>query len=449
MRLIPFVTALLVTAFLIGIVLYRDTLVAFAANPPWSSEAPAEDVVAEAPEAVVEASPSEDARAGEVDVVAMRSVAKEIDSAIILRGETQAARQVEVRSETSSTVISPPLRAGAIIEAGQLMCELDPGTRAVNVAEARARLAEAVARQPETEARIPEAEARIPEAQARLIEAEARLDEAQVNFNAAQKLQADGYASETRVKNAEAAVRSAEASIIAAEAGVKAAEAGVKAARSGLDSTKAAIQSAEAGVAAAEKEIQRLQIRAPFGGILETDTAELGTLLQPGALCGTVLQLDPITLVGFVPETQISRVKIGAQAAARLTTGAEVTGKVSFLARSADMQTRTFRVEIDVPNSDLAIRDGQTAEIIIAAPGDTAHLLPQSALTLDNEGALGVRIVADGDVAAFAPIRILRDTREGVWATGLPDEVIVITLGQEYVTDGVPVNVSFEEELQQ
>ena len=198
-------------------------------------------------------------------------------------------------------------------------------------------------------------------------------------------------------------------------------------------------------IAAAEKDLERLEIRAPFEGLLETDTAEIGSLLQPGALCATVIQLDPIKMVGFAPETEVDRIEVGAQAAARIASGREVVGRVTFLSRSADPATRTFRVEVAVDNADLAIRDGQTAEILIASDGAIAHLIPQSALTLNDEGRLGVRLVTTENVASFAPVSVLRDTTEGIWVSGLDEKVSVIVVGQEYVTDGVPVKPSFRE----
>jgi multidrug efflux system membrane fusion protein len=102
-------------------------------------------------------------------------------------------------------------------------------------------------------------------------------------------------------------------------------------------------------------------------------------------------------------------------------------------------------VEIEVANPDLSIRDGQTAEILIAAAGVKAHLLPQSALTLNDNGTLGVRTVENGDTAGFAPVTILRDTAEGVWLTGLPDTAQVIVIGQDYVIEGVPVAPTLQE----
>jgi multidrug efflux system membrane fusion protein len=118
---------------------------------------------------------------------------------------------------------------------------------------------------------------------------------------------------------------------------------------------------------------------------------------------------------------------------------------VTFLSRSADPTTRTFRVEVEVTNADLAIRDGQTAEIVVASEGRKAHLLPQSALTLDDTGALGIRTLDADNSVSFMPVTMLRDTIEGVWLTDLPDQVNVITIGQEYVIDGVTVAPTFAE----
>ena len=196
--------------------------------------------------------------------------------------------------------------------------------------------------------------------------------------------------------------------------------------------------------AVAQKEIDQLTMTAPFSGLLESDSAELGSLLQPGDLCATIIQLDPVMVVGFVPETEVARVELGAKAAAELTSGEQIKGDVIFISRAADPTTRTFRVEIKVPNPDLRLRDGQTAKIVIAAEGTPAHLLPQSVLTLNNSGDLGVRIVTDESMAQFYPVTLIRDTAEGVWVSGLPDRADVIVIGQEYVTDGVPVIARFD-----
>ncbi|MDJ1009496.1 MAG: efflux RND transporter periplasmic adaptor subunit [Paracoccaceae bacterium] len=411
MRFFSIVTALAVVAVLYFAVLDRDRLLEFAAGGGGEADvaagAPADDSAEPLPEA-------DDA--GRVSVVALRSEPGEIDRAVVLRGRTEAARQVEVRAETTGKVVSDPIRKGAFVEAGQLLCRIDAANREISLEEARARLAEA--------------RAGLPTAEARVAEAEARLVEAEINDRAASELSEGGFASETRVAGTRASVEAARATL--------------QSSRSGLDTATATIRSAEATVAAAELELERIEIRAPFAGLMETDSAELGALLQSGDLCATVIQLQPIKLLGFVPETEVDRVRVGAMAGARLASGREVTGEVTFLSRSADPSTRTFRVEVEVDNTDLSIRDGQTAEIVVGGEGTAAHFIPQSALTLNDEGRLGVRIVRDAR-AEFAPVSVLRDTREGIWVGGLQDVVDVIVVGQEFVTDGVPVDVTLRE----
>ena len=442
MRLFPILAAIVVSVLVYLFVLERDQLTGGAAaeaDPNGTADAQS------GPQTGTDASAATGRTPDAIGVVAIRSTARVIDSAVILRGQTEAIRQVEVRAETSGQVVSDPLRKGAFVETGELLCRLDPGTREATLAETRARLLEARTRLPEARARVPEAEARIAEAKARVEEAKSRLAEARINDNAAKRLSQDGFASETRVAGTEAAVRGAEAALVSAEAQLKSSRSGLESAASGIEAANAGIESALAAVAAAEREIERLAITAPFAGLLESDSAELGALLQPGALCATVIQLDPVLLVGFVPETEVGRIELGARAGARLASGPTAQGNVTFLSRSADPATRTFRVEIQVPNADLAIRDGQTAEIAIGAEGASAHLLPQSVLTLNDAGDLGVRIVAGDMTAQFKPVTLLRDTPQGLWLSGLPETADVIVIGQEYVTDDVPVRVSYQE----
>ncbi len=409
MKPLHFLIAILVSGFLYLLVFERDGLLNFAKGNA--------GVVSEASETQdVPTTPAADA-APLVSVVAIHSTAQTVDSAVMLRGRTEAARQVTVMAETSGKVVSDPLRKGAYIEAGQTLCQLDPGTRKSRLDEAKARLTEA--------------QSRLPEAMARITGAAATLAEAKISENAARRLSQSGYASETRAASAQAVLQSALA--------------GVEGAKASVISAKASVEAAKASIASIEKDIENLTITAPFDGLLETDTAELGALLQPSSPCATIIQLDPIKLVGFAPETEVDKVTVGAMAGARLATGREVVGRVTFLSRSADPLTRTFRVEVEVPNRGLAIRDGQTVEIIVASDGTKAHLLPQSSLTLNNDGALGVRYVGPDNITGFAPVSILRDTPEGIWVAGLPDKVDVIVLGHEYVIAGVKLDVTYRE----
>jgi multidrug efflux system membrane fusion protein len=88
-----------------------------------------------------------------------------------------------------------------------------------------------------------------------------------------------------------------------------------------------------------------------------------------------------------------------------------------------------------------------TANARIQVSAIPAHLIPQSTLTLETDGTLGVRIVVD-NITRFRPITIVGDQREGIWVAGLPANVDIITFGQEYVNDGQEVDAHSTDDAQ-
>jgi multidrug efflux system membrane fusion protein len=202
-----------------------------------------------------------------------------------------------------------------------------------------------------------------------------------------------------------------------------------------------ALKAAQSAVDNATQELGRIEVRTKVAGVVQDPLATPGSALSPQVACATVVELDPMLFVGAIPEARIGLAKTGLAATISTITGQSVEGKVSYIASIADPATRSFPVEIEIPNADGALRDGLTATATVNLGTAPAHMLPQSVLTLDDDGVLGVRTV-ENNVVAFYPVTILKDTREGVWVTGLPPKADVITVGQEFVTDGQKVNAT-------
>ena len=183
------------------------------------------------------------------------------------------------------------------------------------------------------------------------------------------------------------------------------------------------------------------KVKAPFDGYLETFSVKEGDYLNTGAVCATIIDPDPMRLIGEVSEKEINFVKVGAKAGAELISGKKVEGVVSFVSTSANKGTRSFRVEIDVKNSDRSIRDGVSAQIEIEGDTILAHRISPSILMLGEVGELGIRTVNEENQVEFKKIEILEDSLEGIWISGLPRNIRIITIGQEYVFQGQIVNV--------
>jgi multidrug efflux system membrane fusion protein len=192
---------------------------------------------------------------------------------------------------------------------------------------------------------------------------------------------------------------------------------------------------AQAQVKSMEVEISHLTIEAPIEGVLDDRSAEVGHYLQVAEPVGTIIDLDPIVLVGYATERDVSQLEIGGPARARLLDGREVVGALRFIAARAETETRTFRIEVEVPNADYEIRDGLSAELVVPVEDVPAHRISPAVLTLGPNGEVGVKLVDETDTVRFAPVQILREDVNGLWITGIAPTARLIVVGQEFVID--------------
>lgn len=202
-----------------------------------------------------------------------------------------------------------------------------------------------------------------------------------------------------------------------------------------LAQAQAASEAAKAGASTMGIQLANTKIRAPFDGYVDDRYVDVGDYMRAGDKCEMVYAPEPFLAVGAVSEHEVGQISIGDTASATLVTGETVKGKVRFVADRADSTTRTFRIEVELPNAGNALRDGVSADIHIPVKRVAAFHISPGILVLDDAGAVGVRIVENG-IVRFRPIQIVSDGPDGMWIAGLPERVRIITVGQEFVTDG-------------
>lgn len=241
--------------------------------------------------------------------------------------------------------------------------------------------------------------------EAQLAEAKALMKSKEIDYTAAKKLVEKGHFSLSRAAAAEAA-----------------------------------FDTAKALVAQRRIELDRTRIKAPFDGVLDSRHVEVGDYIQIGQPCGMIVDKDPLVIVTQISEKQVGALGVGAKGKARLATGEVVTGTISYLAEKADPATRTFRLEMDVPNPENKLRDGVSADLEVEGRPTQAHLLPHGSITLDPSGTIGAKTVENG-ITKFNPITILSDGPEGVWIKGLTGTQDFIVIGQEFAVSGRAVQV--------
>jgi multidrug efflux system membrane fusion protein len=210
-------------------------------------------------------------------------------------------------------------------------------------------------------------------------------------------------------------------------------------ARLDLANIEAQAKAADAALAAADAEAERGAVVAPWDGVITDVPVQLGQAMSVGKEVAQLVALDPMLAVVEVAERKLAGVKVGESAQIRLATGETAEGKIRFVSKSASATTRTYRVEVQVPNADGAIPDGITAEVSLKLKAAPATRIPRSALTFSSGGDLGVRIVGEGDKVGFVTVTIAEDAQTQMWVNGIADGARVIVQGQDFVREGEKV----------
>ncbi len=213
-----------------------------------------------------------------------------------------------------------------------------------------------------------------------------------------------------------------------------------------VSQARAALASAQAQVTEADQDATALSITAPFAGRIETLDLDAGEFVSVGTDVGRLVDITPLTVAIQVPQQSLTRISVGQTARVNFITGEEREGSVTFVGTSAASETRTFLAEIEVANDDGAIPAGISAEVIIPTGEATAHFLSPSIVSLNTQGTLGVKTVNADNVVEFFPIEVVKAQIDGIWVTGLPEAVDVITVGQGYVNEAEVVAPSAQEQ---
>jgi len=189
-----------------------------------------------------------------------------------------------------------------------------------------------------------------------------------------------------------------------------------------------------------EEQLADKVIAAPVSGHLETIHVEAGERMRADMPAATILGLDVLSVVVAVPQTNISEIVVG-NAVTVLVSGIERQGKVTKIAAQSNAATRTFGVTIDVPNTDRKLRAGMSVEAIIDTGLTDAFGVSPAHLSVTENGQLMAKVAID-DMVRQIPVEVVRSGSELVYVSGLDDNMILLTVGQAFVSVGDAVTYS-------
>jgi len=329
------------------------------------------------------------------------------------RGAETHSTLDQLSSNENAAAETPPARVRAQLSQAQLRTRylvLRGRTESKRTVEVKAEISGKVVSRPLERGTVVSrgdvlCELAIDDREASVAEAKAALNEATIEYEGSLKLKEQGLQSQTAIAGA-----------------------------------SARLEASRAQLRRMELNLERTRISAPFDGVVERLQMNVGDYAAPGAVCSTLIDLDPMLVTADVTEAEVNELSTGSAVTGTTSTGLQVNGNLTFIGKQSDPVTRTYPIEITVANSDYRLRSGLTATAQIALGEVSSHLVSPALFTLNDRGELGLRTVEEGNRVGFHSVTVIEDSAEGVWVTGLPASIALITVGQEYVLAGETID---------
>jgi len=174
-------------------------------------------------------------------------------------------------------------------------------------------------------------------------------------------------------------------------------------------------------------------INAPIGGVIQALDVRAGMTLAPGQTLARISGLGTVWLDVAVPEAQTGSVRVGQSVSALLPAypGETFVGRVSAVLPEANLETRSVRVRVELPNRDARLKPGMTAQVRIAA-GDAQNVLRVPSEALIRTGKRTLVMVAEKD-GRYRPVEVRTGAESGEFTAiteGLQEGQQVVVSGQ-------------------
>ncbi len=338
----------------------------------------------------------------------------DLSSTLTVAGEFQPYQEVELHAKVSGYIRQIKVDIGDRVKAGQVIATLE----------------------------VPELNAQVAASQAEIRHSQSEIARAQNEVALAQANHAALHAAYTRLS--EASKRRpgliAEQELDDSRAKDEDSEAKINVAKSALEATKEQL-----GISKADNQrVQSLEnysiVTAPFTGVVTMRYADVGSLIQAGTASNTqsmpvvkLAQSDLLRLRMPVPEEDVPFIKQGGDVQIKLqSTGKLLSGKIIRFTRELATSTRTMLAEVDIPNADLALSTGMTAEATIVLQKQSNVLTIPAGAVLKGSGQAYVLIVDTANRVQKIPITLGIQGSDRVEITqGLSEHQSVIVSGQQ------------------
>ena len=210
------------------------------------------------------------------------------------------------------------------------------------------------------------------------------------------------------------------------------------------DEAKNNLEVADAAVALAQAKLAKMELKAPFSGIIGLRVVSIGDYVKEGADLVNIEAIDPLKVDFRVPETFMRQVKVGqaVEVALDALPGKTYDGKVFAVNPLVDAAGRAIVIRAQVRNQDTSLRPGMFARVKLITRADRdALVVPEESLVPQGTERYVFRVI-DGKAARVKVETGQRRDGKVEILSGVAKDDVIVTAGQIRLRDGVPVTVA-------
>ncbi len=279
--------------------------------------------------------------------------------------------EVDVGFKISGRIVSRFFEEGDWVDKGKVLAKLDDEDLRQRLELARATLRSAQARLSKLLAGSRPEEIR--DAEATLNQAQFDLANRQIQYERTKALFEKHVIPKESLDNAETGYNISKASLQKAMENYQLVKEGPR--KEDIEDAKAQVEQAQASLKLAETQLSYTVLYSPISGIVLVKSGEIGEVVNPGTSIVTLADIENVWLKGYIPETELSKVKWGQEVMVTTDLRPQKTykGRISFISSQAEFTpkqiqtekervTLVYRIKIDIPNPDRELKPGMPAD---------------------------------------------------------------------------------------
>ena len=374
-----------------------------------------------------------ESKATDLITQAFKVVNQQVPLQIRARGVTRTGFDIDVISRRNAYVLSQVAAEGGWVEAGATLIELDKGTLDSDIDAARADRKAGQAEYEDIKKHFSSGGAW----EAQIEAAIADLEAVRSNYESTKKLVDRGVKKPLAKLQQMALLKAAEMRLIELEN---------QSEDLALAASNARIKAVDARIAMLLEQLEFTNVVASQSGWLEKYHVEVGQTIKENAPVARILGLRSLIIDAPVPQTQISKIRIGDKVDLDVDGAGKRQGVVNKIATFANQATRTFDVEIAVDNSDGTLRAGMSAGVRVTIDQVPAFKISPAHLNVDEAGSLSVKTVEPDGTVQVMPVAIAQTVGNAAYVSGLADDTLILGMGQAFVSDGSKISYKIVEE---